>query len=237
MATKPLVILQHEPGNPPGAIAAALERLSVPFEVRRLDLGDPVPSWPDEASGIISIGGAMAYAAIRKLPYFEAEKELLRTAVHQGGPVWGICLGAQLLTLARGGEIWRCQWAPVGWVQVMKVLDDPLLHRISSPFPVFSWRKFACSMPLTAHCVARSDDTPWVFRAGGRAWGIQFHPEITEELAVDWRADIAGGARRGAGELEEQLRRDTERFLPAHAEFCRQLTENFVRASGLLPKK
>lgn len=237
MATKPLVILQHEPDNPPGAVATALERLSVPFEVRRLDLGDPVPAWPSEAAGIISMGGALALGHIHKLPYFEAEQELLRTIVHQGGPVWGICLGAQILTLARGGEVWRSQRAPVGWVQVAKVLDDPLLRGVPSPFPVFSWRKFACSIPLTAHRVARSDDTAWVFRAGGRAWGIQFHPEITEDLAERWLADIVAGERHGGRELEERLRKETGEHLPGHAAFCRLLTENFVRASGLLPKR
>ncbi len=236
MATKPLVILQHEADNPPGAIATALERLSVPFEVRRLDLGDPVPVWPTEIAGVISMGGALDLRHIRKLPYLKAEQELLRTIVHQGGPVWGICLGAQILTLARGGEVWRHRGAAVGWVQVAKVLDDPLLQGVPSPFPVFSWRKYACSLPLAARRVAYSDETAWVFRAGGRAWGIQFHPEITEELADLWIAEVVADKRRKRAEYAEQLRRETQEYLPGHAAFCRLLTENFVRASGLLPE-
>lgn len=237
MATKPLVILQHEEENPPGAVATALERLSVPYEIRRLDLGDPLPVWPSEIAGVISMGGALDLGQIRKLPYFEAERELLRTIVHEGGPVWGICLGAQILTLARGGEVWRHRGAEVGWVQVAKLLDDPLLLGVSSPFPVFSWRKFACSVPPTARRVASCpDDTAWVFRAGGCAWGVQFHPEITEDLADKWMAELVAEKRRGRDEYEEQLRRETREYLPDHAAFCDLLTENFVAASGLLPE-
>ncbi len=236
VAIKPLVLLQHEEENPPGEIGAALERVSMPFEVRRLDRGDALPVWPDEACGIISIGGARTLEQLRELPHYAEEKQLMQTIVRQGGPLWGVCLGAQLLTLACGGQVWRSQRAPVGWVRVQKVLEDPLLERVSSPFPAFSWRKLACSEPLTARRVASSDETPWVFRVGGRAWGIQFHPEITAELAERWLADILEEEGDAGDEFVAQLTVDTEQYLPINARFCQTLTENFVYASGLLPR-
>ena len=43
MQPKPVTIVQHEPDDPPGSIAVALTDLGVPFEVRRVDLGDELP--------------------------------------------------------------------------------------------------------------------------------------------------------------------------------------------------
>lgn len=42
---------------------------------------------------------------------------------------------------------------------------------------------------------------------------------------------------KGAGdEFSNRLRNETEQLLADHARFCQTLTENFVYASGLLPR-
>ena len=101
---KPVTIVQHEPDDPPGSIAVALHDLGVPFAVCRLDQGDALPSWPHETSGLISLGGAMHVTQTKDHPFLADEIKLMRRVVHEGGPVWGICLGAQLLTLAAGAK-------------------------------------------------------------------------------------------------------------------------------------
>ena len=104
---KPLTIVQHEPDDPPGSIAVALTELGVPFEVRRVDLGEALPAWPDETAGLISLGGAMHATQTREYPFLAEEIKLMRRMVHEGAPVWGICLGAQLLAIAAGGDAYR----------------------------------------------------------------------------------------------------------------------------------
>ena len=138
MDPKPLIILQHDPDNPPGSIAVALRDLGVPFEVRRLDEGGALPQWPHETSGIIALGGAMHVTQTREHPFLEGEIKLMRHIVHEGGPVWGVCLGAELLALAAGGDVYKRKKPDVGWVSIEKVADDPLLRGISSPFIAFS---------------------------------------------------------------------------------------------------
>src|SRR5665648_1206549 len=83
MDPKPLIILQHDPDNPPGSIAVALRDLGVPFEVRRLDEGGALPQWPHETSGIIALGGAMHVTQTREHPFLEGEIKLMRHIVHE----------------------------------------------------------------------------------------------------------------------------------------------------------
>jgi GMP synthase (glutamine-hydrolysing) len=235
MSRKPLVILQHEPDDPPGSIAVALRDLKVPFEVRQLDQGDDLPAWPQETAGLIVLGGAMHVTQTREFPFLEAEIKLLRRIVHEGGPVWGICLGAQLLTLAAGGDVYKRKKPEVGWVSIQKVADDPLLRGVSSPFVAFNWHAYSCRLPATSHLVARRGNGLQVFRAGGKAWATQFHPEVDAAMAPHWVEDAAKEHAELGAAFAERLRADTEAQLPAYPDFCRKLTENFILTSGLLP--
>jgi GMP synthase (glutamine-hydrolysing) len=235
MSRKPLVILQHESAGPPGSIAVALRDLKVPFEVRRLDHGDELPAWPREAAGLIVLGGAMHVTQTRKHAFLEPEIKLMRRVLHEGGPVWGICLGAQLLTLAGGGDVYRRKKPELGWVSIEKVTRDPLLRGVSSPFVAFSWHAYSCRPSATSHLVARCGSGVQVFRAGGKAWATQFHPEIDAVMAPHWVEDAVKEHPELGAWFAERLRADTEARLPAYPGFCRTLTENFVVTSGLLP--
>lgn len=234
MSAKPLVILQHDPGDPPAGIATALSALGVPFEVCRLDEGEVLPAWPHEAAGFISLGGAMHAYQTHQFPFLCDEIKLLRHVIHEGGAVWGVCLGAQLVCEAAGGDVYKLKAPEVGWVSVEKEVDDPLLHNVSSPFTAFCWHEYACKVPSTSHLVASSDAGPQVFRAGGRAWATQFHPEIDATVAPHWVEDAAKNLKHVDDAWHDKLRADTADNLSANATLCRQITENFVVHSGLL---
>jgi GMP synthase-like glutamine amidotransferase len=232
---KPITILQHEADSGPGSILEALNALGVEHELRRLDLGDRVPVWPDETAGIISLGGYMDAKQTREFPFLETELHLMRRIVREGGPVWGICLGAQLLALASGGDVYQRRKPELGWVSIEKIVDDPLLHGISSPFVAFCWHANACRIATTSHLVAERDGEAHVFRAGGRAWGTQFHPEVDAEMAPHWVEEAVKRYRDLEPALVNQLREQTDELLPGYPAFCHKLTANFVAVSGLLP--
>jgi GMP synthase-like glutamine amidotransferase len=231
---QPLTILQHEPDDPPGSIAVALEEFGVPYVVCRLDQGDELPAWPGGTSGIISLGGAMHVTDTHKHPFLADEMHLMRRMVHEGAPVWGICLGAQLLAIASGGDAFRRKRPEVGWTKIEKVHDDPILHGITSPFVAFNWHEYSCKLSPTSHLVARCGDGVQVFRTGGRSWGTQFHPEVDADMAPHWVSDAIKEQKHLGDAFAEELRAETEARLPGYPAFCRQLTENFLHTSGLL---
>jgi GMP synthase (glutamine-hydrolysing) len=232
---KPISILQHDPDSPAGSIIDALESLGVAYEVRRLDAGDSLPSWPDETAGVISLGGMIEAKQTREYPFLRDEISLLRRIVHEGGPVWGIGLGAELLTLATGGEVYQRRKPELGWVSIDKVADDPLLHGVPSPFLAFCWHTHSCKLSPTAHLTAEHQGETQAFRAGGRAWATQFHPEILAETAPYWLEHGVKKHRDLEPSFVAKLQQQSEEILPGYLEFCRRLTANFLAASGLLP--
>ena len=235
VSAKPLVILQHDPDDPAAGIATALEGLGVSFEVRRLYEGDPLPEWPYGLAGIIALGGAMHAHQTSQYPFLAPEIKLLRHVIHDGGPVWGVCLGAQLVAEAAGGDVYKLKTPEVGWVSVEKEVDDPLLNGVSSPFTAFCWHEYACTVPTTSHLIASGPQGVQAFRAGGRAWATQFHPEVDATTIPHWVDDAAKAYSRLGEDWARRLREDTEKNLVANSALCRTLTENFVVNSGLLP--
>jgi GMP synthase (glutamine-hydrolysing) len=235
LSAQPLVILQHDHDDPPAAIGTALTDLGVRFEVRRLFDGDDLPR-PHEVAGVISLGGAMHVHESHKHHFLGEEVKLLRHMIHDGAPVWGVCLGAQLVAQAAGGDVYKLKTPEVGWVGIEKEADDTLFNGVSSPFTAFCWHEYACTVPTTSHLVASSSQCVQAFRAGGRAWATQFHPEVDAATAPHWVEDAAKKHAAHLGEAwHRQLREDTERYLPANAALCRRITENFVVSTGLLP--
>ncbi|MDO0938109.1 type 1 glutamine amidotransferase [Streptomyces sp. DG2A-72] len=124
-------------------------------------------------------------------PWIDGELELLRTAHASDLPVLGICFGAQVLATALGGSVEQAPRPEIGWMTVES--DAP---ELIPPGPWFQWHFDRFVTPPGAVELARSAVGPQAFRAG-RALGVQFHPELTEETLQRW-LDLGG--RRQARE-------------------------------------
>jgi GMP synthase (glutamine-hydrolysing) len=232
---RPLAILQHGADCPPALVAAALDGLGVPYEVRRLDKGDPLPVCPDEASALIIMGGSMHVHQGDRYPFLEAEKRFLRPLLKRGFPIWGICLGAQLLADTSGAEVYVRPVPEIGWVPVEKVDDDPLLHGVASPFVAFEWHYRSFQLPPLGQLVADRSGELQAFRVGGRAWGTQFHPEVDADLIDRWISEARTELESRYPDVLESLVVETPQRLAASEALCRRLTANFLLTSGLLP--
>jgi len=125
-------------------------------------------------------------------PWIDGELELLRGAYAARIPVLGICFGAQALATALGGAVEPAPRPEIGWSTVQS--DAPELIPAG---PWFQWHFDRFVVPPGAVELARGPVGPQAFRIG-RALGVQFHPELTEEILRQW-LDLGG--RR---EAEEQ---------------------------------
>ena len=211
------VILQHVAYEGPGAIAGAITARGQTPTVVRIDQGEAVPVSPDGMSGLIVMGGSMGVHDTDAHPWLVAERELLADAVTAGLPVLGVCLGAQQLALALGAGVMSGTAPEVGVGEVHLTPEgrhDAVLGPAGSPLPCMHWHQDVFGVPDGAVLLAWSDLYPHqAFRYGTRAYGLQFHVEVTASLAAHWgphlpsgvfvRApDIAHVGRSGPGILE-----------------------------------
>jgi GMP synthase (glutamine-hydrolysing) len=183
-----LLVLQHIACEPPGAYEDEL--LARGGEVVRVmvDQGQPLPE-ADGFDGIIAMGGPMGAYEEDRLPWLREEKQLIADAVAGAVPVWGVCLGAQLLAASLGAPVAPGPEPEVGVLPVYRTRaaeDDPVFCVLPRHFLALQWHSDTFDLPPDAVLLARSDAyESQAFRVG-RAYGLQFHIEIGTALAEEW---------------------------------------------------
>jgi GMP synthase (glutamine-hydrolysing) len=165
----------------------------------------------DAAAALVSLGGEMGVHDGDRYPWLNAEIDLLRAAHERGVPILGVCLGGQLLARALGGRVHARRYSEVGWLEVSHLVDDLVL----GPKGVrrqFQWHYDAFETPQGAERLAVSTACPdQAFRAGA-SYGVQFHPEVSQELLTRWVTSEGGRAELIAHGVdpEELLREGAE---------------------------
>ena len=125
-----------------------------------------------------------------ELPWLVGEKALIRDAVESGTPFWGACLGVQLLASSLGARVYAGETPEVGVLSVELTDEgraDPVFAGLPPQFPTLQWHGDTFDLPAGAVRLASSPAYPnQAFRYGPRAYGVQFHVEVSEAMAAEW---------------------------------------------------
>jgi len=230
-----MLVLQHVDCEPPAAYEDVLIERGIGVE-RVLMADDAVlPCWRDFA-GVIVMGGPLGAYETAKFAWLEPELALIREVATGGCPLWGVCLGAQLLAAALGARVWAGPRPEVGICQVdltPAAGDDPVFGGLAGSFPALQWHADTFDLPDGAVHLASSAQYPHQAFRVGRAYGVQFHVEVGTDLAVQWTeipeyahslATVLGAGSAGA------LLRELDRSLPVMSGVARTLFGNWLDA-------
>ncbi len=187
--SRPILVLQHADCEPPGAYEEELLARAVPLERVLLDQGeDPPHDWRTYA-GMIVMGGPMGAYEDSLYPWLGPEKRLIAAAVAGDLPYWGVCLGAQLLAAALGARVAPGPEAELGVLSIElteSAVLDPVFAPAPRTFEALQWHGDTFELPAGAIQLARSKLYEQQAFVIGRAYGLQFHLEVTTALAGEW---------------------------------------------------
>jgi GMP synthase-like glutamine amidotransferase len=177
------LIIQHAVPEPPFAISDAMDRAGIEVVLVRTFADDRLPDTLAGFSGLVVMGGPMSASSDENFATRSDEVRLMAEALDEGVPTLGVCLGAQMLALAGGGEVVVGEAGPeVGWARVYladEARADPLFADLPSELTVLHWHEDTYRPPATAVTLASSDRyDQQAFRCGTLAWGMQFHVEV-----------------------------------------------------------
>ena len=150
--------------------------------------GDP-PLEPERYDAVMVFGGAMNVHEVDGNPWLTDEGRALQRVLDAGVPTFGVCLGAQLLASVAGARVSRAPEPEIGWHEVETTAaarEDPIFSRLPERFTACQWHSYQFDLPPGATVLARSPVCLQAYRIGDRAWGTQFHGEVTEQIFARW---------------------------------------------------
>lgn len=221
-----VLVFQHDRYDGPGYLGEALVRRGANLTIVRLHEGELIP----DMSGydmLLIMGGAMNVYQENKYPWLAEETHAIRGAVDSGKAVLGVCLGGQLLAKALGAQVRLGAATEIGLLPIKLTehgQSDPLFEGLSRVEAV-EWHDDTFDIPAGAVGLACSEGCAnQAFRFGERAYGLQFHPEVSPSMLAQWIKSsgplpIDASAFQGAVESQADA-------LQAQAD---RLVENFVR--------
>ncbi|MCE2464851.1 MAG: type 1 glutamine amidotransferase [Dehalococcoidia bacterium] len=246
------VVIRHSPVETLGSnfTSVLTER---GFELKEVNLFDHAPAYDrfaapplDAAKVVIALGGPMSVND--KLPALEVEQEYIREAVASEVPVFGVCLGAQLMAAALGGRVEPTGGFQFGLRKIEVTAEgsaDPVFGKIRVPLvPTLHGDHFILppgAVPMAGgHMLCRDGSYLKINMAYryGSCYGFQFEPQLTLEELVVWDREmydcygLMGDAFDPARESERNLREFTG-FDPLYQTQMRAMFEAFLdQASG-----
>ena len=140
-------------------------------------------------AGVIVMGGAQNVTELDELPYLQRELQWIQSCIDEDIPVIGICLGAQLVARALGGTVSThpdglCEFG----YEVVYPADAASNSWIKEPLHVVQAHFQGFTLPTDCTPIATGTRfTHQAFHYREKAFGFQFHPEVSQTMFVEWQ--------------------------------------------------
>lgn len=234
--TRTAVVLQHHDSIHLGNLEPVLREHG--YEVRVVDtLREDVRGIdPTAADLVVVLGGDMGAYEHELFPALRDEVDLLTRRLAAKLPVFGVCLGSQLMASALGSEVYRGPSNEIGFRSVEPTQEGAASAvRHIAGVPVMEWHSDTFDLPAGTIRLAGSPEYGnEAFGIGNWALAVQFHPEVTEEMHEAWLAS-AGPELAAEGLDADDLRRERARYAPGMQSASRAMFSEWL--DGLGPRK
>lgn len=191
----PILIVLHQDTSTPGRVGRLIMERGYKLDIRRPRYGDPLPETLVGHAGAVIFGGPMS--ANDPDGFIRSEIDWIGVPLKENKPFLGLCLGAQMLAKHMGARVWEHPEgrAEIGYYPLVPTKAGERLGKtwgVPWPSHVYHWHREGFDCPDGAETLATGDDFPTqAIRVGEKAFGLQFHPEVTHAMICRWTVRAA----------------------------------------------
>ncbi len=252
MSKRALIVRHAEPETLGGNYTSALSECG--FELCSLNVFESAPEFEDfdppafgDVDLIVVLGGPQS--ANDNYPALHLERKYLADAMAKGIPVFGVCLGAQIMARCLGGEVRPTGGYEFGLRKIWITKEgsrDPVFGKLRVPLvPMLHGESFTVPKGATelafGYMLCR-DGTftrqSLAFRYGS-SYGFQFEPQLTlDELRV-WNRELADDYRLMGPLFDPSFEADANlrefsAYSPIYEAQSREMLMAFCENAGLV---
>lgn len=212
----PVLVILHQEHSNPGRVGRLLRERGHPLDISHPRFGDPLPDTLAGHAGAVIFGGPMS--ANDPDDFLGREIDWIGVPLAERKPLLGLCLGAQLLAKHLGAPVWAHPEgrAEIGYYPLVPTqAGEAAAAEWNVPWPshVYHWHREGFDCPPGAETLASGDEFPTQAIRIGRAYGLQFHPEVTHAMLCRWTVRAAErlsmpGAQDRVRQIEGRLMYD-----------------------------
>jgi len=158
-----------------------------------------------------------------RYPWLKLERDFIKKELENERPIVGVCLGAQLLASAAGGDVEILKYGSppkalpeIGWSQILIDKSNKEFKALfEDPFHVLHWHGDRILLPNKAVLIASSARCKeQFFRIGKFAYGLQFHIETTGGMINKWIKEDKEFVFKGLGSNgQEILKKENKKYI------------------------
>ncbi|MEJ3405406.1 glutamine amidotransferase [Rathayibacter sp. YIM 133350] len=223
------LVLRHDPIIGLGNLESTLREHGYDVHIIDTPLTDVAALDSHSADLLVVLGGEEGAYEGDTHPYIAAEIDLLRRRIADQAPVFGVCLGAQLLAAALDAPVYKGPVKEIGYVTVTPTeagLDSPVRH--FAGVAAMEWHGDTFDLPEgVTHLASSETYGNQAFSIGQWLLAVQFHPEVTDAIHEDW-VQTSGQDLLEVGQTPESARAERVAHSAAQQEASRLLLGEFL---------
>jgi GMP synthase (glutamine-hydrolysing) len=227
-----IVVLQHGDSQPASRLGLTLRDHGFRLDVVRADRdgADAVPPDLDDVRGVIALGGLQNVTDAHA--WMNAELEFLRKAHDAELPVLGVCLGAQMIAKALGGDVGAMDTPEAGFCPVSIVgpgQTDRVLAGVRwSSHQFQTHAQQITELPPGATLLATSEACRvQAYCVGIRTYAFQYHFEV-DRKAIDGFFAEQTALFEAAGVSRDDLSNQCDEHYATFARLADRLSVNIA---------
>ena len=227
-----VLIVKHVISEDAGLFGDFLRERGYEFATVELEKGESLPASFSSFNAVILMGGPMGVYEEDKFPFLAEEDRLIKEAVEKDVPIFGVCLGAQLLAKACGANVHSAACTEIGYFDVSLTAEgkqDPLFSGVPPSIKVFQWHNDTFDIPDGGVLLATAEKCRnQAFKIGKTAYGLQFHIESTPEMVKSWLSDDLSSSDASIRERAEKIIKEADGVYASMLPYYQRIIDNFL---------
>lgn len=231
-----LLVIQNSPTAPLGVLEECIRQRDITLEILTPSAGDRLPL-ATSYDGLIVLGGPMNGEDDLHYPHLKDVVRLVQLFEAEHKPIFGICLGAQLIARAFGQRIYQHDRAELGFTPLRgipsAIASDPLLRSAlppnSEPIQIMEWHFDTFDLPEPAKLLMTGDNCQnQAYRIHDNIYGFQCHFEVNRSILQGWLANGRDYLQSNHPDFPQQLSEQADLYLDRSNQFCHQVCNGWL---------